>query len=734
MRNFAISLIGNTHQVLVNTPSPSAFGLPAPTAPDLTQFSLADAFEDGKPDLFRTLRWDHGLVDTLYGRESDLDAITRWAKSESTAASARLVTGEGGAGKTRLAAAAAAKLRAEGWTAGFLPRTDAALLEVGDKGLFLILDYPEEQVERTRALLQKLAELKTAPYPVRLLLLSRRPFAEWQPQTDMLEGRFGRQAIAAPGELSLDQAGALIAEAVKRFAAVARLAEPHVVGAAEWLGQSPAHRLPLFAAAAALHAVLAPTEAFGLSGAQLLRDLARRERRRVNEASRTLGLGEDGLATLLALAVLGDGLSEKPLVQLIEAGAADRPPGDAVQHLSRSPWWREGRLVRLQPDRPAAAFLDDALFGAPFRRGRDKLPDWLFIALRERAADFADRLSRIHYDLAVLDRGEPGEHPLDSRLVDMLKRDPRRAIVFIHAATKEVSHWAASFSAAVSLLMAQQIEDTERRAIFLANGANYLSLLGRREEALARAEEAMNHYRELARARPDAFTPDLAMSLNNLANMLSDLGRREEALARAEEAVAIRRDLARARPDAFTPDLAMSLNNLANMLSDLGRREEALARAEEAMNHYRELARARPDAFTPDLATSLSNLAAMLSALGRREEALARAEEATNYYRDVARARPDAFTPDLAMSLNNLAAMLSGLGRREEALARAEEAVRLTVPFFLAMPQAFAERIVRRVRNYIRCCEALGKEPDQSLLEPIAAVTEKMSNKTEGSP
>ena len=69
--------------------------------------------------------------------------------------------------------------------------------------------------------------------------------------------------------------------------------------------------------------------------------------------------------------------------------------------------------------------------------------------------------------------------------------------------------------------------------------------------------------------------------------MLSDLGRREEALAAALEAVTLRRALAQSRPDAFTPDLAASLNNLANKLSDLGRREEALAAAQEAVTQLR---------------------------------------------------------------------------------------------------------------------------------------------------
>ncbi len=85
-------------------------------------------------------------------------------------------------------------------------------------------------------------------------------------------------------------------------------------------------------------------------------------------------------------------------------------------------------------------------------------------------------------------------------------------------------------------------------------------------------------YRGLAKDRPDAFLPDLAASLNNLGTRLRDLGRREDALAAAQEAVDIRRGLAKDRPDAFLPNLAMSLNNLGNRLSDLGRREDALVR------------------------------------------------------------------------------------------------------------------------------------------------------------
>jgi tetratricopeptide (TPR) repeat protein len=247
-----------------------------------------------------------------------------------------------------------------------------------------------------------------------------------------------------------------------------------------------------------------------------------------------------------------------------------------------------------------------------------------------------------------------------------------------------------------------------------------LSDLGEREAALAAAREAADLYRALAAQRPDAFRPDLAMSLNNLATMLSELGEREAALAAAREAADLYRALAAQRPDAFRPDLAMSLDNLATMLSELGEREAALAAAREAADLYRELAAQRPDAFRPYLAGSLDNLATMLSELGEREAALAAAREAAELYRALAAQRPDAFRHNLAASLNTLANCLDAGGQRDDGLAANAEAITELLGPFLRHKRAFAEQIVGMARAYIQRCEALGREPDAALLEPVA--------------
>jgi tetratricopeptide (TPR) repeat protein len=716
-----------TDTVIFQSPSAGA-QRPVLTEPSLTWFPLADAFEESGPNLFSLLRWDFRLAPTLHGRDDDLQKILAWCRGGSNTPTARLITGPGGVGKTRLAATAAEVLRLEGWSAGFLPASsDLVNMKFGAKGLFLILDYPEEQPERTSAVLTKLNEFATAPYPLRIAFLSRRSFAQWEPEALSLKGRFGRQEISGVGPLSVESGVALIGEAAANFAALVDKPLPDLRAARTWLAKSPMHRLPLYATAAAVHAVSSPTAMFGLSGAELVRQLALREAQRARKTSRALGLGDEGLPRFLALGILADGLSEASIRELESAricGPSAMP--DAVTALAKSAWWRAGQLIRLEPDAPAVAFLDEVLFGPSFPHGRAELLDWLYLALKENASTFGSRLGRILYDLDVLMDEGSGTHALDASLVRMVTEKPERAFAFARVAESEVPHWAANFAAHVASILAERAANPENRAHYFNNAASYLSALGRHEEGLTAAQEAADLYRALARASPEAFTPKLAAALNTLAARLSELGRREEALTAAKEAVDIRRALALARPEAFMPDLAASLNNLAVMLSGVGRREEALTAAKETANLYFALALARPEAFMPDLAASLNNLATKLWALGRSEEALTAAQEALDIRRALALARPEAFRTDLAASLNNLAAILSDLWRREEALTAAQEAVDLYRELAGAHPETFTPNLAASLNNLAAMLSGLGR-----FEEALAAAQEAVDTRRE---
>ncbi len=87
------------------------------------------------------------------------------------------------------------------------------------------------------------------------------------------------------------------------------------------------------------------------------------------------------------------------------------------------------------------------------------------------------------------------------------------------------------------------------------------------------AREVVALYRGLLEASRRLTPRNLAGALTNLANRLSEVWRNE--LVADREALEAYRVLAEASPQAYTPPAA-PLNNLANHLSEVGESEKAL--------------------------------------------------------------------------------------------------------------------------------------------------------------
>ncbi len=218
-------------------------------------------------------------------------------------------------------------------------------------------------------------------------------------------------------------------------------------------------------------------------------------------------------------------------------------------------------------------------------------------------------------------------------------------------------------------------------------------------------EEVAKIYAKLAKHNPDKYLPYLAMSLNNLGTMYSSLGKYEEALKATKEAVDIYIKL----PNEYLPYLAMSLNNLGNIYSDLGRYEEALEATKEAVDIYEKLAEHNPDKYLPYLAMSLNNLGTMYSSLGKYEEALEATKEAVDIYEKLAEHNPDRYLPYLAMSLTSLGTMYSYLGRYEEALEATKEAVDIYIKLAKHNPDKYLHDLAGSLNNLGRDYSYLGR-------------------------
>jgi tetratricopeptide (TPR) repeat protein len=669
----------------------------------------------------------------LVGRAHEIAATDAWLDGPQPL-SVRVLVGDGGRGKTRLALELARARRAQGWHAGFID-TDEFRGFLADrsapdfrwnKPTLAVIDYAAGKAELVFRWLQLLLRNpacqpgSTAPR-LRLLLLDRaaaRGEGWWQRAFGHgdLEGRQVDRLVEPESPRPLGPIGS--AEDRRAvFAAAFRIATgtppalddgiDAAIAKQSWGGE------PLFLAMAGLYAARhGVANALALPADQLALDVAADELSRIAKVWQGHGRPAPDFARhLAALATLCGGLSRaaaeaaiaREKAALGRASAGDVPDlHDALAAALPGP---EGGIAPILPDilgeaAMILAWRAPGVGAAAVARALPTHRPQVVESVVRACRDFA-----IHGQQAPLAwlRRILAATASPAELAALSDALPRSTVELREIAVEILE----ALLATPDLAASAGVE--EKRAALLNNLSVRLGDLGRLEEALAASEEAVASYRRLDAAQPDAFLPHLAGSLNNLSVDLSGLGRREAALAAIEEAVAIRRRLAAARPDAFLPDLASSLNNLSADLADLGRREAALAASEEAVAVRRSLAAARPDEFLPVLAPSLNNLSNRLGDLGRREAALAAIEEAVASYRHLAAARPDAFLPYLALSLNNLSADLSNLGRLEEALAASEEAVASYRRLAAARPDAFLPDLARSLSNLSNGLSGLGR-------------------------
>jgi tetratricopeptide (TPR) repeat protein len=575
------------------------------------------------------LRAEYRLVP--YGgerHEQTRDELLAWARGlaereQGCRLGLRLYVGPGGAGKTRLLIEAGEALRATGWIVGFL--ADAAVTRENavhfldtNQATLLILDYAGARSPEVEALLAAMARGRHRREPFALVLLDR---AEPSWFLDMVHSSADPGYTRRPELLALETIeraplplptladvgrAALFRDAVRSFQQMATSEE-----ARELPTPNPLPERPLFVLLLALLSLAGERLENSADEEEILRRTWGRERELWRRRLR---------AQSLPGVYLQDALNAVEEVHvLLTLGRPFARRKDVLAYLSEHfplPLDAQGQtaiamalcpaescsLLPIEPDPLADYAVERQLSRTPellprafpSRAGVVAGPEaaadqaWRLLLLLQRIAAHprtvsdkdvqawigaaTDRLARL---FAPAEAGEGAEtaRSLWTFLDELARRLPVPDRTLALRAVQEPLYRG----------MAELAADDAGRARALIMLGNALSALGRREEALAATQEAVDIRRGLAQANPQAFLPDLAMSLTSLGNRLSELGRREEALAATQEAADIRRRLAQANPQAFLPDLAKSLNNLGDRLSEVKRSQEALEAYEEAV-------------------------------------------------------------------------------------------------------------------------------------------------------
>jgi tetratricopeptide (TPR) repeat protein len=675
----------------------------------------------------------------------ELPDILRWCRGGGRVA-VRLVTGLGGAGKTRLALQVCQEMATDGWLQLWVPQgreieTAAAIREL-NRACVVIVDYAENRRSLEKMLNGIVGNIGGPT--VRVILLARGSGEWWRRFVTSTDENVARLLTSPPMTL-----GAIWAEGgpeeLFRDAARAFSAKLQVVCPEVRFRMTDSAPVVLAVHTAALLSVLDRMEGGdreARSWADVVEGLLNHEARYWAKSAIARGLNLDTavqrravasgsligadteIAAMTLMSCIPDLADSAELRGRVARWLHDLYPDSSIDQASSHEW-----IAPLRPDAVAEQLIISELSGQP------ELITGLFKGLNEdravRALTVLARAARVDSrapDLLSAALATDLEHlavpamsvaiETNSLMGNLLNEAIISQSVSVNTAERIArtapypSLSLAQTCATVLELLIERSTDESHHALWLYGLSNRLEELGRPDSALSAVGEASRIYRDLARERPDEFLPNLAKSLNNKSNRLADMGHLDEALTAAQEASRIYRDLATDRPEEFLPGLTVCLNTQSIGLSSLGRQEEALAVIEEALEILRGLARNSPEEFLQDLATILNNKANRLTDLGRRGDALAAIEEAVNIYRDLTRTRSDMFRPDLATALSNQSEFLFNLGRSEEAISVIEESLAIRRDLARDRPAAFLPALATALNNHSVQLSGIGREEE----------------------
>ncbi|QKW45190.1 TIR domain-containing protein [Streptomyces microflavus] len=662
------------------------------------------------------LRAEYGVV-PFHGREAEQEELHAWC-AEPAESAARLVTGPGGQGKTRLALHLCQQALGQGWLAGFVDEScapdDLVLLARCTAPLLLVFDYAEARADQLLLLAAACARRDADAGPVRLLLLSRaggewqRPLAEHSDDRVALLFAAMTERRLAPLVPSEAQRQAEFVGAAQEFSAHLTGTRPEAAAVPADLGAARYDRI-LDVHAAAMVALLEQDEPLGsvpsTSPDPVARVLAH-ERRYWKRLLAVHALPED--TTLHADALIA-------VATLFGAGTEE----GAIALLSATPTFEDTSLpLRRRHLRWASAVLQGGTGLHPLRPDRlgeehvahvlDSLPEVATAPLPGLDDGQARRA------LTVLGRAAVRHPVAASAVTTLLALDIDRMLPLGMEVASQLENPRVFARTLLDGLQAHDDGDTVRLVLdhlpdestaladlavlaselTLRNAEQHASLnpaatarlllrytyhlksSGRRREGLSAAEEAAGLFEQLAVDSRQTHLPDLGRALHGFAVMLDETGERGRGLDTIRRAVEVRKELCE-RSDVYLPELALSLDVLGADLAERGHRAEGLAAGQEAVRIFEGLAADRPVLYEAQLATALGNLALQWERFGNPGEACAVSARCVDVLRRLSDQNPDAHLLKYAEALNHHASALARADRRAEALAPVVEAVEL---------------------------------------------------------
>jgi len=226
------------------------------------------------------------------------------------------------------------------------------------------------------------------------------------------------------------------------------------------------------------------------------------------------------------------------------------------------------------------------------------------------------------------------------------------------------------------------IENTQYAKSFLLDRVgNFHNTIGNLEKALSYYEEQSRLGKELYESNPQnvSFKNGLAISYSKLGETHTSLGNLEKALSYYEKDKQLSEELYESNPQnvIFKNGLAISYEKLGSTHTSLGNLEKALSYYDDETRLFEELYEANPQnvSFKNGLAISYSKLGETHTSLGNLEKALSYYEERSRLGKELYESNPQnvSFKNGLAISYSKLGETHTSLGNLEKALSYYEK-------------------------------------------------------------
>lgn len=700
------------------------------------------------------LRPRYGLI-PFSGRNQEIDTLTEWCDTEISGA-VMLITGDGGEGKTRLAAELAHSLAIRGWTAGFLTETastdDINSILSGPGPKLVIIDYADTRLEQTE---YTAAVSSRASDTTRVLLLARQRGSWWQTLRFGPAGRLIARSSVLPlhgASVSAAERASIYSNAIAAIAS--HLAEKVPSIAPDLADDTFSSRL--FIGLAALSAVdPGDRPEAGTVGEQLLSETVNREANRfwAPRATAHEGLNVDDITRrrAVATATLTTPGTEQEAVAVLEEIPGLHDQATAAAHWLHELLPGDDYLSPLEPDRLGEhlvasvlddwpTFVDDIIQGGGLNQiariltvleraskhspqAHHALAHLLDLRIEEIVVHIAqcndastgsilatafDAVAEPERARRILDRLPGFSHPLVRLSIAVLtvlidaETEPQASIDLRLRLSRSLteasahSQALAEVEAAISLCEKTPGMPSVLQAELHLQCAMARHILGLLSGSIESVDIAISTYQSLGGTDSDLL-PSLANSLTVRATTLHQQGRTDKSLVAFEEALVIYRELTDPTPETVNK-FASALNNYCLPLEKDGRLDMALEAIEEAVSLRRILARLRPDAYAEKLATSLNNLSNRLADLSRHRDGLEAVDEAVRICLALPTDQSSMVKAALARSHHNRSNRLFTLGDSKRAADDIDRAIALFHELAAVEPDAYAASLAQAIQ------------------------------------